>query len=30
VLLAGEDISHLPPWKRDVGMVFQSYACGRI
>ena len=26
VLLAGEDISHLPPWKRDVGMVFQSYA----
>jgi iron(III) transport system ATP-binding protein len=26
VLLDGEDISALPPWKRDVGMVFQSYA----
>jgi iron(III) transport system ATP-binding protein len=26
VLLQGEDISRLPPWKRDVGMVFQSYA----
>jgi iron(III) transport system ATP-binding protein len=26
VMLAGEDISRLPPWKRDVGMVFQSYA----
>ncbi len=26
VRLSGEDISHLPPWKRDVGMVFQSYA----
>ncbi len=26
VLVGGEDISHLPPWKRDVGMVFQSYA----
>jgi iron(III) transport system ATP-binding protein len=26
VLLDGEDISMLPPWKRDVGMVFQSYA----
>ncbi len=26
VLLDGEDITPLPPWKRDVGMVFQSYA----
>jgi len=26
VLVGGEDISRLPPWKRDVGMVFQSYA----
>ena len=26
VLLDGVDISQLPPWKRDVGMVFQSYA----
>lgn len=26
VRLSGQDISHLPPWKRDVGMVFQSYA----
>lgn len=26
VRIAGEDISALPPWKRDVGMVFQSYA----
>jgi iron(III) transport system ATP-binding protein len=26
VLLDGNDISRLPPWKRDVGMVFQSYA----
>lgn len=26
VLLDGEDISQLPPWRRDVGMVFQSYA----
>lgn len=24
--IGGEDISGLPPWKRDVGMVFQSYA----
>jgi len=24
--IGGEDISSLPPWKRDVGMVFQSYA----
>jgi iron(III) transport system ATP-binding protein len=26
VLIGGEDISRLPPWQRDVGMVFQSYA----
>ena len=26
VLIGGQDISGLPPWKRDVGMVFQSYA----
>ena len=26
VRLAGADIAHLPPWKRDVGLVFQSYA----
>jgi len=26
VLLDGHDVAALPPWKRDVGMVFQSYA----
>ena len=26
VRLGGKDIARLPPWKRDVGMVFQSYA----
>ena len=26
VLVGGADVSSLPPWKRDVGMVFQSYA----
>ncbi|MCD4721438.1 MAG: ABC transporter ATP-binding protein [Desulfobacula sp.] len=26
VLIGDQDISHLPPWKRDLGMVFQSYA----
>jgi len=26
VKIGGADISLLPPWKRDVGMVFQSYA----
>jgi iron(III) transport system ATP-binding protein len=26
VLTGGNDISGRPPWKRDVGMVFQSYA----
>jgi iron(III) transport system ATP-binding protein len=26
ILIDGEDIADLPPWRRDVGMVFQSYA----
>ncbi|MBM3565342.1 MAG: ABC transporter ATP-binding protein [Alphaproteobacteria bacterium] len=26
VVIGGEDISTLPPWRRDVGLVFQSYA----
>jgi iron(III) transport system ATP-binding protein len=26
IVVGGKDISNLPPWKRDVGMVFQSYA----
>ncbi|HMO29719.1 ABC transporter ATP-binding protein [Enterovirga sp.] len=26
VLVDGADISGLPPWRRDVGLVFQSYA----
>jgi len=26
ILIGSEDIANLPPWKRDVGMVFQSYA----
>jgi len=26
VLVDGEDVSAVPPWKRNVGMVFQSYA----
>lgn len=26
VRVGGADITHLPPWQRDVGMVFQSYA----
>jgi len=26
ILVGGEDITDLPPWKRQVGMVFQSYA----
>ncbi len=26
VLLDGQDVAGLSPWKRDVGMVFQSYA----
>ena len=26
VLIGGRDVTGTPPWKRDVGMVFQSYA----
>ena len=26
ILIGGEDVSHVPPWKRDIGMVFQNYA----
>jgi iron(III) transport system ATP-binding protein len=26
VLIDGKDISAVPPWKRDIGMVFQNYA----
>jgi len=26
VLIGDEDVTHLPPWKRNVGMVFQNYA----
>ncbi|MBL4832298.1 MAG: ABC transporter ATP-binding protein [Aliivibrio sp.] len=26
ILIGGQDIVDLPPWKRNVGMVFQSYA----
>jgi iron(III) transport system ATP-binding protein len=26
VLIGGEDVSRVPPWKRDIGMVFQNYA----
>jgi len=26
ILIDGEDITRLPPWTRNVGMVFQSYA----
>jgi len=26
ILLDGEEIGQLPPWRRNVGMVFQSYA----
>lgn len=26
ILIGGRDIADLPPWKRNVGMVFQSYA----
>jgi iron(III) transport system ATP-binding protein len=26
ILIGGDEIAHLPPWKRNVGMVFQSYA----
>jgi len=26
VMIGGEDVTRLPPWKRHVGMVFQNYA----
>jgi len=26
ILIGGKDVAGLPPWSRDVGMVFQSYA----
>jgi iron(III) transport system ATP-binding protein len=26
VLIDGTDITRIPPWKRDIGMVFQNYA----
>ena len=26
VLIGGRDVSGVPPWKRNVGMVFQNYA----
>ena len=26
VLIGDQDVTHLPPWKRNVGMVFQNYA----
>ncbi len=26
ILIGGEDVAQLPPWRRNVGMVFQSYA----
>lgn len=26
ILIAGDDVTRLPPWRRNVGMVFQSYA----
>jgi len=26
VVVGGEDVLDMPPWKRDIGMVFQSYA----
>ena len=26
ILIGGDDVTHLAPWKRNVGMVFQSYA----
>jgi len=26
LLIAGEDVSAVPPWKRNIGMVFQNYA----
>ncbi|MGH8620551.1 MAG: ABC transporter ATP-binding protein [Burkholderiales bacterium] len=26
IRVAGEDVTRVPPWKRDIGMVFQNYA----
>ena len=26
IMLGGVDVTHLPPWKRNAGLVFQSYA----
>ncbi len=26
VMIGGQEVSHLPPWRRNLGMVFQSYA----
>ncbi len=26
ILIGDQDVTHLPPWKRKVGMVFQNYA----
>ncbi len=26
ILIGGDEVTRLPPWKRNVGMVFQSYA----
>ena len=26
ILIGSEDVSRVPPWKRDIGMVFQNYA----
>jgi iron(III) transport system ATP-binding protein len=26
LLIGGEDVSQVPPWKRNIGMVFQNYA----
>jgi ABC-type Fe3+/spermidine/putrescine transport system ATPase subunit len=26
ISIAGEDVTHVPPWRRNLGMMFQSYA----
>ena len=26
ILIGDDDVTHLPPWTRNVGLVFQSYA----
>ncbi len=26
IVIGGKDVTHLPPWERNLGMVFQSYA----